>query len=120
MKTPGFILVACLLISISISAQTNLELNPNSIQTGNNLLHKMLNDTLKLESPFNENKLQIPFDKYNFSQQGPNLAQNYQFEQVYAPMHKMPIARPDINSKMPIAKPDSSVHYFLLIKKIGK
>jgi len=120
MKTTAFILAICSLTSISLSAQTKQELKPDSVRIGYNLSQKILSDTLKLENPFTENSLQSPSFRYRLPKQELNLAENYGFGKACQPTDKMPILRPDFNSKMPVAKPDSSVHYFIQIKKIGK
>ena len=122
MKTTGFILAIGLLItaSASVKAQTQKELKPDSVRIGYNLSQKILNDTLKLENPFAKNNLQSPSFRYHFPKQEQRLAQNYRFGNAYTPTYKMPIVKPNFNSKMPVAKPDSSVHYFIQIIKTGK
>lgn len=119
MKTEGFILAIGLLISVSLTAQTKQELSADSVRIGYNLSQKMLSDTLRLENPFTENNLQSHSFRYRFPKPEQNLAQIYRFGKAYQPTDKMPIARPDFNSKMPVVKPDSSVHYFIQIIKIG-
>lgn len=120
MKTRGFILATCLLIAASLSAQTKQELKPDSVKIGFNLSQKILDDTLKLENPFNEKNIQLPSFRYQFPKKEQDLAQNFRFGKAYSPTYKMQIVRPNFKSNMPVAKPDSSVHYFIQIKKIGK
>lgn len=117
MKTAGFVFITCLLITFSVSAQTNLALKPGSVKFGYNSFQKSLTDTLKLENPFNENKLQSPSFRYRFPRREQNFAQNFRFANPYRSNFKMPVIRPSIKSNMPVAKPDSSVHYFIQILK---
>jgi hypothetical protein len=116
MKTAVLALVGCLLITVSLSAQTK----PDSIKIGYRQLQNTLNDTLKLVNPFYEKNVQSLSFKYQFPKKDQNLAQNYRFGKACTPTYKMPIVKPDFDSKMPVAKPDTSVHYFLQIIKTGK
>lgn len=121
MKISGFILLGCLLISLSASAQTKTKLQPESLKIGNNLFQHVLSDTLKLDNPFSENKFKSPARKYTFPRQSQNLASNFRIGQPYTDQNfRMPILRPEFKSEMPVMKPDSTIHYFLKVQKIGK
>lgn len=120
MKTAGFILAIGVLISTSALAQTKSDQKPDSVRIGYNLSQKILSDTLKLENPFTENNLQSHSFRYRFPKREQNLAQNNHFGKAYNSPYKMPIVRPDFNSRMPVARPDSSVHYFIQVIKIEK
>lgn len=112
MKTALLILAGCLLMTISLSAQTRQEAKTDSIKAGYNSFQHVLNDTLKLTNPFAENQFQAPARKYNFSRQNLNIALNSNST------FRMPVYRPEFKSKMPVKRPDPSVHYFLQIKQI--
>ena len=117
MKPMGFIFVVCALFTLSLSAQTK----PDSIKIGFNSYQHILNDTLKLGFPHEEDNLQLSFLKNKFPCPNQNLAQINESGQIVNGEHfRMPVLKPDFRSNMPVMKPDSTIHYHLLIKKIGK
>ena len=121
MKTAGFTLMCCLLITLSLSAQTKREQKSDSNKIEYNLFQHALNDTLKLDNPFSENRFQAPSRKYTFPPQSQNLALNYRIGRPYTGQtFRMPILRPEFKSKMPVMKPDSTIQYFLKVQKIDR
>ena len=111
MKTAGFIFVVCLLLSLTLSAQTTLELKP---------------DSTKIQIDPNTKVLKFGNTPTNYSlnNKSINLNQNLALslhQQNFAdPYFRMPVVKPKFQSNMPVMKPDSSIHFHLLIQKIRK
>lgn len=121
MKTAGFILVVCSLISISISAQTKLNQKSDSLLIKNHSIQHILNDTLNLNIPFGENNLQSPIQKNKLFAPNQDMALIHRNgERLLNQKFRMPVYNPRFQSNMPVVKLDSAVHYHLLIKKIRK
>jgi len=119
MKTPKFILILVLLISIPATAQTKLNLKTDSLVINNDSLLSKFNNRLKLKSPFGDENHRFILPGNRPLQMNPNLAViPKQRPSVYAdPNFNMPILKPSNHWKMPVMKPDSSIHYHLRIKK---
>ena len=122
MKTAGFILTIGLLISGSLSAQTNLNSPAPSFGFKKDCLNfGQFRDQQKLyRFPGQSQFLTIPKNK--LFTEGPSLAWNRPSAPrvFHDPNFRMPVVKPNFQSNMPVMKPDTSVHYHLLIKKIGK
>ncbi len=118
MKTSVFILVICTLISLSVSAQTKPESKSDSVKIGFNSYQHTLNDTLKLDNPFLENNLQLPYLKNKESGSNLNLALIPRYGHGFTKSNlEMPVYNPNFRSKMPIMKTDSTIHYSMPIKR---
>jgi hypothetical protein len=109
MKTSGFLIVVCLLISLRLSAQTTLDLKPDSAKIKIDPNTKVFKFDNNSQNYFPNNK------SFNLNQ---NLAMTEQMRNFGDPNFRMPVKKPDFQSNMPVMKPDSTVHYHLLIKKI--
>lgn len=122
MKNARFIFVVCSLISLSVSAQSKQNQKPDSALINNHSIQHILNDTLKLNIPFGENNLQSPIQKNKLFLPNQDLALIHRNrERLLNQKFRMPVYHiPRFQSNMPVMKPDSTVHYHLLIKKIGK
>lgn len=120
MKTPRFILIVVLLISVSATAQTKLNLKTDSLVINNDSILSKFQNQLKLKNPFGNESHRFVFPGNKPFQMNPNLAViPKQRPSFYAdPNFNMPIYKPSFHSNMPVMKPDSSVHYHLRIKKI--
>jgi len=117
MKTSVFILVICTLISLSVSAQTKPESKSDSVKIGSNSFQHTLNDTLKLDNPFIENNLQLPYQKNKQFSSNLNLALIPRYGHGFTKSNfGMPVYNPNFRSKMPIMKPDPTIHYHMPIK----
>jgi hypothetical protein len=119
MKTPRFVLIAVLLISISATAQTKLNLKTDSLVITNDTVFSKHHNQLQLKNPFGSENHRFIFPSNKQFQMNPNLAViPKQRPSVYAdPNFNMSILKPSFHSKMPVMKPDSSIHYHLRIKK---
>jgi hypothetical protein len=121
MKTPRFILIAVLFVSVFASAQ------PKISQKADSLVIACDTSLIKQQRPLKIDKL-FGSEKYGYRlpnqyfQPGQNLAlnPNKQQQQFNDPNFRMPVLKPDSKWKMPVMKPDSSIHYHLLIKKIER
>ncbi|MBA4409641.1 MAG: hypothetical protein Q8S54_11865 [Bacteroidota bacterium] len=122
MKTLRFILIVVLLISVSATAQTRLNLKIDSLVISNDTVLPKLQNQLKLKNPFGSENHRFVLPGNKQFQLNPNLAViPNQKSRVYAdPNFKMPILKPFYYSDMPVVKPDSSIHYHLRIKRLGK
>jgi len=121
MKTSVFILIVCTLISVSISAQTNPESKSDSVKIWSNSYQRTLNDTLKLDNPFVENNLQLPYLKNKQPGSNLNLALIPRIGQGFTKSNLgMPVYNPNFRSKMPVIKPDSTIHYSMPIKRFPR
>jgi len=120
MKTAGFILVVCSLISISISAQTKLNQKSDSALINNHSIQRIINDTLKLNIPFGGNNLQSPIQKNKLFAPNQDVALIHRDgEKLLNQKFRMPVYKiPNFKSNMPVMKPDSSIHFHMLIQKI--
>jgi hypothetical protein len=111
MKTTGFLFIICLLMSATISAQTSLNLKP---------------DSGKIQIELNTRIFKFENIPPSYSPNAKNLILNQNLalmpqKRNYAdPNFRMPVIKPEFQSNMPVMKPDSSVHYHLLIQKIRK
>lgn len=121
MKTAAFIFIAGLLVSGTISAQPKLSLKPDSLLFKIDTIHAPLQNQLNLNNLYGNEKPRLVFPN-NKQIQVPNLAvvPNQKPLRYADPNFRMPVANPGFQSNMPVMKPDSTIHYHLLIKKIGK
>jgi hypothetical protein len=119
MKTTLFILIFFLLSSYSLSAQIITRIGTGPINSEHYFSRKLLNDTLKLENPVEENKLQSRKFNHELPMQKRDLTGSYDLSTPHT-QDNMPVARLGIESKMPVLRPDPSVHYFIQTKKIGE
>jgi hypothetical protein len=121
MKTLVFIFIVCILISLSISAQTKPESKSDSAKNGSSSFQHTLNDTLKLDNPFVENNLQLPYLKNKQSGSNLNLALIPRNGNGFTKSNlEMPVYNPNFRSKMPIMKPDSTIKYHMPIKRFSR
>ena len=120
MKTPKFILILVLLISVSATAQTKLNLKTDSLVINNDSILYKFQNRLKLKNPFGNESHRFILSGNKPFQINPNLALIPKLRpSVYAdPNFNMPVLKPSFHSKIPVMKPDSSIHYYLRIKKI--
>jgi len=120
MKTPRFILIVVLLISISATAQTKLNLKTDSLVITNDTVLTKFQNHLQLKTPFSSENHRFFLRGNKPFQLNQNLAFiPQQRPSVYAdPNFKMPILKPSFHSNMPVMKPDTSIHYYLLIQKV--
>jgi hypothetical protein len=120
MKTAAFLLIAGLMVSGTISAQTKLFVKPDSLRFKFDTTHVHFQNHMNLNNPYGNEKLQLVFP--NKQIQVPNLAvvPNQKPLRYADPNFRMPVANPGFQSNMPVMKPDSTIHYHLQIKKIGK
>jgi len=109
MKTSGFLIVVCLLISLNLSAQTTLGSKPDSAKMKIDTNTKIFKFDNNYPNYFPNNK------SFNLNQ---NLAMTPHARNFVDPNFRIPVKKPDFHSTMPVMKPDSMVHYHLLIKKI--
>ena len=119
MKTLKLALIVLILISISATAQTKLNLRTDSLVITNDTVLSKFQNQLILKNPFGSENHRFFLPGNKPFQMNQNLAFiPQQKPSVYAdPNFKMPILKPSVHSKMPVMKPDSSIHYHLLIKK---
>lgn len=121
MKTAGFLFIVCLLLSLTLSAQTTKEFKPDSLTIGLDSFQHNFGYSLKLGNPFEENKLRLPFQSNKFPNQNQNFARIGSNSQTLSDQYfRMPVVKPEVQSNMPVMKPDSSIHFHLLIQKIRK
>jgi len=111
MKRIGFLSVICLLMSVALSAQTHLNLKPDS-------------GKIQIDPKTQVFKFENTPPNYSLKNKSFNLNQNLALmpqKRNYAdPNFRMPIVKPEFQSNMPVMKPDSSIHFHLLIQKIRK
>jgi len=120
MKTLVFILIVVWLISGMVSAQTNLNLKPDSLKTYKDTFQtKNFEEPIKLNNPFAKELPRLALPKNKLFPQNPNLALNPNREPLLidSPNSRMPVLKPYYQSNMPVMKPDSLVHYHLRIKR---
>ena len=119
MKTLRSILILVLLVSVSASAQPKFNLKTDSLVIANDTILTKHQSQLKIDNLFGNENHRFVFPKNKSQQLNPNLAfvpnNRQRFESD--PNFKMPVLKPNYQSKMPVMKPDSSIHYYLLIKK---
>jgi hypothetical protein len=102
MKTTGFLFAVCLLMSLTLSAQTNLDSKPDSA--------KIQIDANSNGSKFDHTNPNSPnYKNFNLNQ---NLALSPHQQNFVDPNFRMPVLNPDFQSNMPIMKP---VHWFITI-----
>lgn len=119
MKTIRFILILVSLISVSAVAQTKLNIKTDSLVKSNDTILTKHQNQLKIDNLFGNENHRFIYPGNKSWQRNPNLAfvpnNRHRFESD--PNFKMPVLKPNYQSKMPVMKPDSSIHYHLLIKK---
>jgi len=111
MKTAGFLFVVCLLMSLTLSAQTTLGSKPDSVKI------QIDPNTKGFKFDHTPQNYSLNNKSFNLNQ---NLALTQQLRNFVNPNFRMPVVRPDFQSNMPVMKPDSSIHFHLLIQKIRK
>jgi len=123
MKASALFLILILTILGQLSAQNPIKLKADSAGIPSNALPaKPFDDSLKLLNPFvHEPRLKIMPNSGSY-RLNPNMAMipNSRPPFLRAPGKRMPVMVPQFRSKMPVLKPDSTIHYYLLIKRIGK
>ncbi len=116
----GIFLIVCSLISISIPAQTKSNPESDSIVINPSFQH-ILKDTLKFEIPSGGHHFQTLSPQIKLTDQDQKLALIQRNGKILQNQNfRMPVYNPRFKSNMPVMKPDSTVHYHLLVKKIGK
>jgi hypothetical protein len=114
MKTTGLIIASFVLMSISLSAQTTLKIKGDTLNLRNGFTDQAFKDTIKLGNLFRSGGQPMPIPNGSLSRLNQSLAQSSNR------LSEMPVFYPNYGQEMPVMKPDSSVHYYLLIKKIRK
>lgn len=122
MKTAGFLLTIGLLISGLLSAQTNFNSQAPSFGLKKDTLNFGQFRDQQRQYRFPEQSQLLTVPKNKLFTENPSLAWNRPSEPrvFHDPIFRMPVVKPNFQSNMPVMKPDTSVHYHLLIKKIGK
>lgn len=117
MKTFGFAALVMLLISFSLSAQTKLNFQADSVTKGADTLNfSQFQNDLKLD-PFDTKRPKQLFPNSNQLQKNPNLALVPKQKFFRDHNYNMPVIKPQFKSNMPVMKPDSTIHFHLLIKR---
>jgi hypothetical protein len=120
MKSISLIFIVGLLSSSLVSAQNQFKLKTDSIDLEKDIMCSRL-----LQEPL---KLNLPTEKKQNSTGKPNqqlLSANQKL--IHSPgfkhpdkgdfPYRMPVLKPQFQSKMPVMKPDSTIHFFIQNKK---